>query len=170
MIIGRAEQTGLRERKRIATWRAIRASALEFIEVHGYEAVSVEDIAEVADVGRTTFFNHFSSKDSVVFDPDPQEPEIWRPFMRDRPEDEPPWVALRHVLVAQSEQYADRLALHKRLTAASPRLAESSRDTSDRFPAELRQWLVSRFHDGRELEATVMSNGGLAASMTAYEL
>lgn len=37
------------------------------IEEKGYEAVSVQDIIERADVARTTFYLHFKDKDSLLF-------------------------------------------------------------------------------------------------------
>jgi AcrR family transcriptional regulator len=44
---------GLRERKKLQTWRAIRAAALELITERGFEAVSVDEIAAVAGVSRS---------------------------------------------------------------------------------------------------------------------
>ena len=38
-----------------------------FIE-RGYEATTIADIAEAADVSRATFFSYYASKDDVVFD------------------------------------------------------------------------------------------------------
>lgn len=34
---------------------------------HGFDGVAVEDIAELAEVGRTTFFRYFGDKQEVVF-------------------------------------------------------------------------------------------------------
>jgi AcrR family transcriptional regulator len=55
------------ERKqRAARERIVRAAAELFVE-RGYAKVSVSDIAERAEVGRTTFFRHFGDKQEVVF-------------------------------------------------------------------------------------------------------
>ena len=55
------------ERKqRAARERIVRAAAELFAE-RGYAKVSVSDIAERAEVGRTTFFRHFGDKQEVVF-------------------------------------------------------------------------------------------------------
>ncbi|SER22272.1 TetR/AcrR family transcriptional regulator [Microlunatus flavus] len=55
------------ERKqRAARERIVRAAAELFAE-RGYAKVSVADIAERAEVGRTTFFRHFGDKQEVVF-------------------------------------------------------------------------------------------------------
>src|SRR5215470_13539481 len=63
----------LRERKKLAAWRAIRAAALQLFEEQGYAATTIEQIATVANVSRATFFNYFAGKEAVLFDPDPGE-------------------------------------------------------------------------------------------------
>jgi AcrR family transcriptional regulator len=42
-------------------------AAFTLFEQRGYEATSVEDIAERAGVSRSTFFRHYGSKESVIF-------------------------------------------------------------------------------------------------------
>jgi AcrR family transcriptional regulator len=42
-------------------------AAFELFEERGYEATTVEEIAERAGVGRTTFFRHYRSKEDVIF-------------------------------------------------------------------------------------------------------
>ena len=45
----------------------LRAAAFELFEQQGYDATTVEAIAERAGVGRTTFFRAFGSKEDVIF-------------------------------------------------------------------------------------------------------
>ncbi|WP_399894626.1 TetR/AcrR family transcriptional regulator [Streptomyces sp. BBFR51] len=59
---------GRRERKKAATRQAIADAALELFLEHGFDRVSVRDVAEKADVSTTTLFAHFPSKESLVFD------------------------------------------------------------------------------------------------------
>ena len=55
------------ERKqRQARQRIIEAARELFLE-RGFDGVSVGDIAERAEVGRTTFFRHFGDKQEVIF-------------------------------------------------------------------------------------------------------
>ena len=42
-------------------------AAFELFAERGYEHTTVDDIAERADVGRTTFFRYYRSKDDVIF-------------------------------------------------------------------------------------------------------
>ncbi|MET9441190.1 helix-turn-helix domain-containing protein [Streptomyces sp. NPDC006610] len=42
-------------------------AALALFDERGYEQTTVDDIAERAGVGRTTFFRHYGSKEAVIF-------------------------------------------------------------------------------------------------------
>ena len=55
------------ERKRRLVEQRIIEAANELFSAHGFENVSVTDIAARADVGRTTFFRYFGDKTEVVF-------------------------------------------------------------------------------------------------------
>jgi AcrR family transcriptional regulator len=55
------------ERKQKAARERIVRAAAELFAERGYAKVSVSDIAERAEVGRTTFFRHFGDKQEVVF-------------------------------------------------------------------------------------------------------
>lgn len=57
---------GLRERKKLKTHLAIQREALRLFAKQGYEATTVEQIAEAAEVSQTTFFRYFGSKQDVV--------------------------------------------------------------------------------------------------------
>ena len=63
----RAQGDSLTDRKRRRAMEAIRRAALELFDERGFDAVSVTDIAERAEVGRTTFFRYFGDKQEVLF-------------------------------------------------------------------------------------------------------
>src|SRR5689334_1971249 len=50
------------ERKQKAAWLRIVAAATKLLAERGFDGASVSDIADLAEVGRTTFFRHFSDK------------------------------------------------------------------------------------------------------------
>ena len=70
MTVTRPESIGRRERKKAATRAAISEAALRLFLENGFDHVNVKDIADAADVAVTTLFQHFPSKESLVFDQD----------------------------------------------------------------------------------------------------
>ena len=62
-----SERAPLRERKQQRAREQIVAAAFELFAERGFAAVTVTDIAERAEVGRTTFFRYFGDKQEVVF-------------------------------------------------------------------------------------------------------
>ena len=55
-----------RERKKQAMKQHIYNCALELFMKNGYENTTVDEIAEAADIGRATFFNHYPVKEDVL--------------------------------------------------------------------------------------------------------
>jgi AcrR family transcriptional regulator len=60
------ERLGLRERKKLKTRRSIQDHALRLFTAHGYDATTVEQIAEAAEISPSTFFRYFPTKEDVV--------------------------------------------------------------------------------------------------------
>ncbi|MEU8819395.1 helix-turn-helix domain-containing protein [Actinoplanes sp. NPDC048796] len=157
----------LRESKKLAAWRAIRAAALRLFDEHGYDAVTVEQIAAAANVSRATFFNYFASKEAVVFDQDPEERENWRAMMAARPAGEPLWDSLTAIMIGLNERLADRMPLQRRLKKQSPALAQSTEDFGAQFRADLHEWVFAREPD--PTTAALQLNLAQAATATAYQ-
>src|ERR1044071_2839050 len=57
---------GLRERKKQKTRWAIQEHAVRLFVQQGYDATTVEQIAEAAEVSPSTFFRYFPTKEDVV--------------------------------------------------------------------------------------------------------
>ena len=55
-----------RERKKRKTRQRLMDAALRLFREHGYNAATVEKIAEAADVAKSTFFNYFETKDAIL--------------------------------------------------------------------------------------------------------
>jgi AcrR family transcriptional regulator len=57
-------------RKRLATRQSISDAATRLFFKRGFDQVTIDEIAEAADVSRMTVFNHFSRKEDMFFDLD----------------------------------------------------------------------------------------------------
>ena len=99
----------LRERKKLATRRAIQRVALDLVAERGYSRVTVEDIAEAADVSPRTFFNYFPSKEAALIGADPERTERLRQRLIAEPADKSPLEALRSAMVEEIRWLAERI-------------------------------------------------------------
>lgn len=61
-----AATPSLRERRRAVTREEIASAALDLFERQGYEATTVEQIADAAGVSLRTFYRHCTGKDDVL--------------------------------------------------------------------------------------------------------
>lgn len=87
---------GLRARKKQRTKEAIQREALRLFQERGYDATTIEQIAEAVDISPSTFFNYFPTKEDVVVS-DPYDPMMMAAF-RARPGDEPLTTVIRRAL------------------------------------------------------------------------
>ena len=89
-------QLGLRERKKIKTREAIRAATYGLIKEQGYDATTIEQIAERAEVSPSTVFRYFPTKEDIVLT-DEYDP-LMVEELRSRPADESWMDSVRHVM------------------------------------------------------------------------
>ena len=85
MVDGKSTPTGLRERKKMRTRQALTQAALQLCLQRGFEAVTVAEIADAAEVSVTTLFSYFPSKEALLFDLEPQIDAGLAAAVRDRP-------------------------------------------------------------------------------------
>lgn len=113
-----APALGRRERKKRETREALHRAALAAILERGLAGVTVEEIADEADVSVRTFFNYFASKEEAVLGVDPGLPAELRAAVLARPDGEEPLASLRAVLVETAQRMsADPEAWGRRLQA-----------------------------------------------------
>lgn len=60
------EAGGLRQRKKRETMRHVQLTALGLFEAHGFDAVTIEDVARAALVSAPTIYRHFGTKEALV--------------------------------------------------------------------------------------------------------
>jgi AcrR family transcriptional regulator len=114
-----------RARKKRETRQALRLAALQLVDVHGLEHVTVDMIAAAADVSPRTFFNYFPTKEDALLGPGADVRAEVERYWSMRPSDEPPLVSLRSMLVERAETFStrgDEMNLRMRVLAANPAL------------------------------------------------
>ena len=115
---------GLRERKKLKTRAAIHDAAMQLFAERGYNATTISDIAEAADVSRATFFSYFASKDDVVFGDAPLAIEALTALLADLPEGVSALSAVSDYLRTLTGWLSDeRLPLQSRLAREIPSVA-----------------------------------------------
>jgi AcrR family transcriptional regulator len=152
MAEGVPQPGSLRDRKRRRAEEAIRKAALELFSERGFDQVSVTEIAERAEVGRTTFFRYFGDKQEVLFPgPGPESAEavagVGAPAAAIGSSLPAALRGVRAVVTAYVEHITSDPAeyeLHQRLVSQHPEIYARSlvkqRRYADLLTAQLRRW------------------------------
>jgi AcrR family transcriptional regulator len=62
------QEQGIQDRRVRRTRRALREAMLDLMEEKGYDQVTVEELTDRADIGRTTFYLHYSAKQDLLLE------------------------------------------------------------------------------------------------------
>ncbi|WP_031483606.1 TetR family transcriptional regulator [Streptomyces bicolor] len=143
-------QLGLRERKKIKTRMAIREATYTLIKEQGYDATTIEQIAERAEVSPSTVFRYFPTKEDIVLT-DEYDP-ILLAELRKRPADEPWMESLRYVV---------RLAIGA-ATEEDPEVVRLRSHLLVQVPAVRSRMLESMSVTGRMLGEAIAERTGMA--------
>ncbi|WP_369036055.1 MULTISPECIES: TetR/AcrR family transcriptional regulator [Streptomyces] len=166
-------QLGLRERKKIKTRMAIRSATYELIEDQGYDATTIEQIAERAEVSQSTVFRYFPTKEDIVLTD--EYDALMEEELRSRPADEP-WIdSLRYVVtkaigVTKAEE-PGVIRLRSRLMLEVPAVRSRMMESMSETGRLLCRVLAERTgRDSTDLEVRVyaMSLIGGLAEITVY--
>ncbi|MEV0283823.1 TetR family transcriptional regulator [Kribbella sp. NPDC050820] len=143
---------GLRERKKRETRAALADAALRLALEKGPENVTVEEIAEAADVSVRTFFNYFPHKEHAILGRNPEHLERALELMRTAPAEVSPLTLMWHVVreVLQDLESDGELSRRGELIMQSPNLVY--------------QLMVSSFDDERRLTAALAERMGEPAT------
>jgi AcrR family transcriptional regulator len=100
-------QEGLRERKKRETRETIAETAMALFGEHGYDAVTVADVARAAGVSEKTVFNYFPAKEDLVFD----DGQARRDALIDAIRTRAPGTSLVEPFRRQTQELIDRVEL-----------------------------------------------------------
>ena len=169
-----SKQPGLRDRKKQATRQGISDIATRLFIEHGFENVSVADVAREADVARKTVFNYFPRKEDLVFDREEEVRALVREALAGRAARSPilAFQTLMRTLVETQHplfRFTERPVRFWRTVAASPALAARARELQVTLADDLAAMLSDAVDrprsdpDGRLAAAMLM-----AALVVAY--
>ncbi|WP_173057324.1 TetR family transcriptional regulator [Phytohabitans houttuyneae] len=99
--------TSLRERKKQRTREALIDAAFELFNTKGFEATTVDEIADAVEVSSRTFFRYFGSKEDVATSLQLQQFLDVYTALEARPAEEPVLTALRRACVEVLRTYED---------------------------------------------------------------
>src|SRR5689334_12242579 len=118
------QRLSLRERKKVKTRRTIQEHALRLFTEQGYDATTVEQIAEAAEVSPSTFFRYFPTKEDVVIT-DEYDPVMAEVYLA-QPAELTPLEALRRtsmeMLSEMQEPEYERLIARTQMMNQTPAL------------------------------------------------
>ncbi|PZG42785.1 TetR family transcriptional regulator [Spongiactinospora gelatinilytica] len=123
--MGSVEELGRRDRKKLETRAALAEAALRLVAERGLAGVTVEDIAEAADVSSRTFFNYFPSKEDALLVAPADVETAWPKSLASAPAGLTALQALRLVLRGQAEcmeQRAEEVRLRIKVIEENPSL------------------------------------------------
>ncbi|RKN40730.1 TetR/AcrR family transcriptional regulator [Streptomyces hoynatensis] len=168
-----------RRRRARRTRESLASAAFELVLDEGLRAVTVERIAERADVARRTFSRHFTSKESAVLDVLRADGERINELLRARPPQEPPLAAYRAAALAWLSDEAEpawhrrpRVVELLRLTRREPALLAALRRIRSEAQDEAVRVVAARLgvDPARDPRPAVLVNAAAGALAAAQEL
>lgn len=147
---------GLREIKKQQTRTAIADAALPLFLEHGFDRVTVAEVARHAGVSTNTVFNYFPAKEDLFFDRQAEAVEHLAALVRDRGPDACPVAAVRDDLLSALGRDDPMLGLRPGAPAFwqvildSPALLAREREIGERAEAALAAALTARPPHGPE--------------------
>lgn len=150
-------EDGIRARKKAETRTRIAETAARLFAAHGYDDVTVADVARAAEVAEKTVYNYFPTKESLALDRDEEEIARLVALLRDRPANMTPAQAIRGdalaLLCSLGDIPDDRIrGTIGPLAALNPGVRRSCLEMIDRHAEALTDQLVAEI-PGRTTEA-----------------
>jgi AcrR family transcriptional regulator len=124
-----AAPVGLRERNKLRRRQQITEAALRLFAARGFDGVTIEEIADAADVSRRTFFRYFARKEDVIVAWKQQMADELRAALAERADDESPLDAAHGALATVVTGYAGQPELTlglMRLFEGGPKLHDGA--------------------------------------------
>ncbi|MEU0281264.1 TetR family transcriptional regulator [Streptomyces sp. NPDC006195] len=166
-------QLGLRERKKLRTRTAIRRAAFGLIAEQGYEATTIEQIAEASEVSPSTVFRYFPTKEDIVLTDDYDA--VVASVLRSRPAGEPPLESIRFlldqtlqsILATEYDEAIQRTKLMVEVPAVRARMTETMAESAKLLGDVLAE-RTGRAPDDLELRLFIAAMLSVVREVTLY--
>lgn len=161
---------GLRERKKLQTRAALTEAALRLAFAKGPDNVTVEEIAEAADVSVRTFFNYFPHKEHAILGRNPAHLERALELIATAPADQSPLTTMATIVHDVLRDVLDEGELSRRgaLIMDSPSLLYHLMLSSMDDERQLSEAMAERIGDPLRARLIVSTTG--AACRVVIEL
>ncbi|WP_121256238.1 TetR/AcrR family transcriptional regulator [Nocardioides ferulae] len=160
---------GLRERKKIATMRRLQRIAVEQFEEHGFDRVTVEHIAEHAEVSPSTVYRYFGTKEGLVLR-DEYDDIVMEVFTRLMGEHDP-WTAFTVAMRIVGESHftvdGDSSLRRTRIWYETPAVRAAGFMLLDETAKQLAPIMHAHDRFGRSLEDYRVVSASLVAALFA---
>jgi len=173
-------QTGRRERKKQRTREALIDAAFTLFAENGFEATTVEEIADTVDVSSRTFFRYFSSKEDVVLTYQEEQFHALTEALAARPPDEPVITAMRNAGVAMMRACEEgefgldpqKFTCVQQLMESSPTVFSRSLEHGQKKQTEITRIIAERMgvDPTKDLRPHVAAGAGSCAFRAALEV
>jgi AcrR family transcriptional regulator len=157
------------QRSRSGTREQLAATALRLFAERGFEATTVDDIADAAGISRRTFFRHFPTKEDAIF-PDHDGLRTAVGAQLDMRDHETPVTAMCNAVRVVLQHYVDEgdVALDRyALTSQIPALRERELVSVHGYQRLFVNYLRSRLREDDALTHELMAAGVVAGHNAA---
>ena len=111
-----------KDQRRFAKCRTIEAEAWKLFEAHGFDATTVDDIADATGISQRTFFRYFESKEAVLYGQWAWQLDVMTRRIEKAGDDVAPLDAVRAAVMSLAEgveRERHTVLMRARLTASS---------------------------------------------------
>jgi AcrR family transcriptional regulator len=167
---------GLRERKKARTRESLEAAALDLFARQGFDATTIEEIADACEVSPRTFFRYFPTKEAVLFGDGETRCDALVAALAAQPTTAAPLDALHAAMLELARSYRDDrdvLVLRKKVLQESVQLraykAEHQRGWEEALTEELARRARAAKHPLSRFELRLLSGVAVAALRAALD-
>ena len=166
-------RTGHPGRRRVTSREELEHAAFALFEARGFDATTVNEIAEAAGIGRRTFFRYFPSKNDIPWGAFEEELDRMRVRLKACPPQVPLMDAIRLALIDFNEVSPAQVPLHRRrmeLILRVPTLLAHSTLRFAAWRAVIAEFVAER--SGRrpdDLAPQAIAHAVLGVAVAAYE-